>query len=118
MTRVLFGLKGCDTTRAARGWLDRNAVDYRFHDVRLDGLTSETVLEWVAQLGWERVLNRVSTTWRQIPESEKQSVDHDKAVALLIAYPTLVKRPLLSVEGKFITGFQPAVYAAIFGLAP
>lgn len=112
---TLYGLATCDTTRAARKWLDGKGIAYGFHDVREDGLTKPLVEAWVKQLGWEKVLNKASTTWRGLPEAEKTGVDRGKAVALLLANPTLVKRPLLDRAGAFSVGFKPAGYAAIFG---
>jgi arsenate reductase len=111
---TLHGLKTCDTTRAARRWLDARGVIYAFHDVREDGLTKAQVESWVKQLGWEKVLNKTSTTWRELPDSEKSGVDAKKAVALLLAHPALVKRPLLDRDGEVSVGFKPADYAALF----
>lgn len=115
MTVTLHGLKTCDTTRAARRWLDACGVIYEFHDVREDRLTRAQVEGWVKQLGWEKVLNKASTTWRELPDAEKSGVDSKKAVALLLAHPTLVKRPLLDQAGKLSVGFKPAEYATLFG---
>ncbi len=112
---TLYGLKTCDTTRAARKWLDATGVSHTFHDVREDGLTRPRVESWVKQLGWEKVLNKASTTWRELPEAEKAGIDSKKAVALLLAHPTLVKRPVLDRGGEFTLGFRPAVYGALFG---
>jgi arsenate reductase len=111
---TLHGLKTCDTTRAARRWLDARGVIYEFHDVRDDGLTKAQVEGWVKQLGFGRVLNKSSTTWRELPEADKTGLDEKKAVALLLAHPTLVKRPLLDQAGKLSVGFKPAEYAALF----
>lgn len=112
---TIYGLKTCDTTRAARKWLDAAGIAYTFHDVREDGLTKAHVEGWVKQLGWEKVLNKTSTTWRELPEGVKSGVDAKKAVALLIEHPTLVKRPVLDRDGEFCLGFRPAAYAALFG---
>jgi Spx/MgsR family transcriptional regulator len=111
---TIYGLATCDTTRAARKWLDAEGVAYRFHDVREDGLTKGLVEGWVKALGWEKVLNKASTTWRQLPEKEKQDVDEKRAIALLLAHPTLVKRPVLDVAGKLTLGFKPDVYKTAF----
>jgi len=114
MTVTLYGLKTCDTTRAARRWLDARGIAYAFHDVREDGLKKAQVENWVKQLGHEKVLNRSSTTWRELPEADKSAVDAKKAIALLLAHPTLVKRPLLDRGGEFSVGFKPQEYAARF----
>jgi arsenate reductase (glutaredoxin) len=111
---TIYGLATCDTTRAARKWLDAKGVAYRFHDVREDGLTKAMVEGWIKALGWEKVLNKASTTWRELPENEKQNVDEKHAVALLLAHPALVKRPMLDRAGKLTLGFKPDVYKATF----
>lgn len=111
---TIYGLATCDTTRAARKWLDANGVAYNFHDVREDGLPKTLVQEWVKQLGWEKVLNKASTTWRELPEKDKAGVDEKKAVALLLAHPTLVKRPVLDRGGALSLGFKPATYEGLF----
>lgn len=111
---MIYGLATCDTTRAARKWLDANDVAYGFHDVREDGVTMPLVKSWVKQLGWAKVLNKASTTWRELPEKEKAGVDEKKAVALLLAHPTLVKRPVLDRGGKLSLGFKPAAYEKEF----
>jgi Spx/MgsR family transcriptional regulator len=108
---MIYGLATCDTTRAARKWLDAKKVAYTFHDVREDGLTKALVESWVKQLGWEKVLNKASTTWRELPDKEKQGVDEKRAVALLLAHPTLVKRPVLDRGGELMSGFKPEIYA-------
>ena len=110
----LFGLATCDTTRAARKWLDGQGVLHVFHDVRADGLTRATVEGWVKQLGWEKVLNKASTTWRELPEEAKAGLNDKSAVALLLSHPTLVKRPVLDRGGGLSLGFKPATYAELF----
>lgn len=111
---TLYGLATCDTTRAARKWLDAKGLKHVFHDVREDGLTEALVKGWVKQLGWEKVLNKASTTWRELPEKEKSGVDEKKAVALLLGHPTLVKRPVLDRGGNLSLGFKPAIYEGLF----
>lgn len=111
---TIYGLATCDTTRAARKWLDANSVKHSFHDVREDGLTRPLVERWVKALGWEKVLNKASTTWRELPENEKAAVDEKKAIALLLAHPTLVKRPVLDRGGELSLGFKPAGYEELF----
>ena len=111
---TLYGLATCDTTRAARKWLDAHGAVHAFHDVREDGLTKALVEGWVKQLGWEKVLNKASTTWRELPETDKAGIDQKRAVALLLAHPTLVKRPVLDRGGALSLGFKPAIYADLF----
>jgi Spx/MgsR family transcriptional regulator len=112
---TLYGLGTCDTTRAARKWLDGKGIAYTFHDVRADGLSRGRVEGWVKELGWEKVLNKASTTWRELPEAEKAGVDQKKAITLMMAHPTLVKRPVLDRGGALSLGFKPAVYEQLFG---
>jgi arsenate reductase len=111
---MLYGLATCDTTRAARKWLDGQGVAHAFHDVRADGLTRAMVEGWVKQLGWPKVLNKASTTWRELPEEVKAGLNDKSAVALLLAHPTLVKRPVLDRGGSLSLGFKPATYAELF----
>ncbi len=113
-TITLYGLATCDTTRAARKWLDAHGQDHAFHDVREDGLTRGLVEGWVKLLGWEKVLNKASTTWRGLPEADKAGIDQKRAIALLLAHPTLVKRPVLDRGGALSLGFKPAIYADLF----
>jgi Spx/MgsR family transcriptional regulator len=112
---TIYGLATCDTTRAARKWLHGKRIAYRFHDVREDGLTKPLVEGWVKVLGWEKVLNKASTTWRELPEKDKAGVDARKAVALMLAHPTLVKRPVLDRGGEPTLGFKPDLYAGLLG---
>lgn len=111
---TIYGLATCDTTRAARKWLDAKGVKHGFHDVREDGLTKAQIEGWVKALGWERVLNKASTTWRELPDKEKDGVDQKKTIALLLAHPTLVKRPVLDRGGELTLGFKPANYQQLF----
>ena len=113
-TVTLYGLASCDTTREARKWLDAAKIAYRFHDVRAEGLTKAEVEGWVKQVGWESVVNKASTTWRELPEKEKAGVDGKGAVALLLAHPTLVKRPVLERGEELMLGFKPATYETLF----
>lgn len=111
---TLHGLATCDTTRAARKWLDAHGVKYAFHDVRADGLTRAQVEGWVKKAGWEKVLNKSSTTWRELPETERAGVDQARAVALMLAHPALVKRPVLDRGGDLTLGFKAPVYSQLF----
>ena len=111
---TIYGLATCDTTRAARKWLDGKKISYTFHDVREDGLTKPLIEGWVKAQGWEKVLNKASTTWRELPEKEKAGVDEKKAIALLLAHPTLVKRPVLDRGGELMLCFKADAYAKAF----
>ena len=112
MTMVtVYGIPNCDRVRAARKWLERQAVDYRFHDTRADGLTHVQLEGWIARLGRDALLNRRSTTWRQLPENQRMDLTDAAAVDLILAHPTLLKRPLLEVDGTLSVSFDEATWA-------
>jgi arsenate reductase len=111
---TLFGIKTCDTVRKARKWLDAHGIDYRFHDFRADGLDRRQLATWVDELGWEALLNRRGTTWRQLPESKRAGVDRDRAVALMLEHPALIKRPVLDLGGRRHLGFGDERYRQLF----
>ncbi|QCK86976.1 arsenate reductase [Phreatobacter aquaticus] len=114
MTTTIYGIKTCDTVRKARTWLDSHHIAHRFHDFRAEGLDRPTLEAWVAALGWETVLNRQSTTFKELPEAERAGIDRDAAIRLMLAHPTLVKRPVLDRDGRYSVGFKPDVYAGLF----
>jgi arsenate reductase len=111
---TIYGIKNCDTVKRARKLLDMWGQDYRFHDFRSDGLDRAMVEKWVAQLGWEALLNKRSTSWRQLTDEQKSDLDAEKAIDLMIEHPTLIKRPVLDVDGHFHVGFKEAAYHDIF----
>jgi arsenate reductase len=115
MTALLLGIPNCDTMKKARAWLDAAGVAYRFHDYRKAGVDEALLRDWVARLGWQAVLNRAGTTFRKLPEAERADLTPDRAVALMLAQPAMIKRPML-VHGEVLeAGFRPERYAAIFG---
>lgn len=105
---ALYGLKNCDTCRKARAWLETESIPYEFHDLREAQLSREKLLAWAAQTGWERLLNKASTTWRGLEPSDKEDLDTEKAVALLEAHPALIKRPVFEKASSVQNGFRPA----------
>lgn len=112
---TVYGLRSCDTCRAARRWLDEHGIEHRFHDLRLDGLDVGMLERWTGQLDWEKLLNRRSLTWRRIPEADRESVDRERAMTLMLEHPTVVKRPVLE-RGRFVAvGFSPEGYEKAFG---
>ncbi|MDP2800654.1 MAG: ArsC family reductase [Phreatobacter sp.] len=117
MSVTLFGITTCDTVRKARVWLEAQGIAYRFHDFRKDGLDAERLAGWLDALGWEAVLNRAGTSFRGLPEDVRAGLDRDKAARLILANPTLVKRPVLEAEGNAHVGFKPDLYAGIFSRA-
>jgi arsenate reductase (glutaredoxin) len=114
MSVTIYGIKSCDTMRKARAWLDARGVTYTFHDYKTAGVPRAALEAWVAALGWETVLNRSGTAFRALPEASKQALDARKAVALMLANPSTIKRPLLDRRGKFIAGFKPEIYETLF----
>ncbi len=111
---ALYGISQCDRVKKARTWLEKQGLAYRFHDFRIEGLSGEELKRWCAQLGWQRVLNQRSTTWRQLPADSQQELNEDRALALLLAHPTLIKRPVLVVNGTVYLGFNEIEYQKIF----
>ena len=111
---TLYGIKNCDTVKKARQWLDQHEVDYTFHDVRADGLERETVAAWLDELGWEKLVNKRSTSWKALDPSTRESMDADAALSAIMARPTLIKRPLLDTGHERFTGFSVANYQSIF----
>jgi arsenate reductase len=119
MSLVLHGIKNCDTVKKARAWLTDAGVAHEFHDFKALGADAALVGGWVAALGWETVLNRAGTTFRALPDADKSGLDADRAIALMVTQPSMIKRPVLtgSHGGKPVltVGFKPDAYAAIFG---
>lgn len=107
---TLYGIPNCDTVKKARKWLESNNTAFRFHDFRKDGLTPEQLQYWLDALGWETLLNRKGTTWRQLPESVRNEVTGENIAGLLLAHPTLIKRPVLDTGKGLHCGFKEADY--------
>ncbi|WP_432696618.1 ArsC family reductase [Marinobacterium sp. YM272] len=114
MTTV-YGISNCDTVRKTRKWLDANGIEFSFHDFRKDGLDADSVNRWCDALGIDTVLNKRGTTWRQLPETERD-VDEAGLRALLVTHPTLIKRPVLEHGDTIRVGFKAEEYAALFGV--
>jgi arsenate reductase len=111
---VLYGIKNCDTVKKARRWLDEHGVAYRFHDFRTDGLDEKQLARWTKQLGWETLLNRRGTTWRNLPEAQRDKVsDATGAIAAMLAHASLIKRPVLESDGTVRVGFSADDYGAL-----
>ncbi|MEO8722435.1 MAG: ArsC family reductase [Sphingobium sp.] len=114
MAITMYGIKNCDTIKKARVWLEANEIAYAFHDYKAQGIDEANLRRWVAEHGWEVILNRAGTTFRALPDDAKQHLDADKAVALMIANPSMIKRPVLDIGERRIVGFKPDIYAAAF----
>lgn len=108
----LYGIKNCDSVKKARTWLADNGIDYHFHDLRADGLSRELVARWLDHVGMEILVNKRSTTWKQLSPNDQQHVLEGGAVDVLLANPTLIKRPVLVHNDETIVGFKAATYAA------
>ena len=115
MTPTLYGIKACDTVAKARAWLAAHGRDYVFHDSKASGIDAGRLTAWVDELGWERVLNRAGTTFRKLPEADRAGLDADRAIALMLAQPSMIKRPLLDLGDRRVLGFRPEFYEAAFG---
>ena len=115
MRPVIYGIRNCDTIKKSLKWLDEQAIDYQFHDYRKDGLPAELLQEFVAQLGWEALLNKRGTTYRTLSEASKQDLDEPSALRLMLEQPALIKRPLLRVNDTYLLGFDEARYQALLG---
>ena len=111
---ILYGIKNCDTVKKARHWCDANNVDFQFHDFRIDGLDQATINHWLESVSWQTLVNKRSTTWRNLADCHKQQIDQTSAIELMLANPTLIKRPVLSDNSVCIVGFNQADYAAYF----
>ena len=112
---VVYGIKSCDTVRAARKWLSAHGVAHVFHDTRADGVTRELLEGFVREAGWEKVLNRLSVSFRALSEADRADLSEARAISLMLAEPTMMKRPILAMGGKVIVGFKPELYAAALG---
>nr|WP_122039984.1 ArsC family reductase [Asaia bogorensis] len=115
---TIYGITTCDTVRKARRWLDAEGVAYRYHDLRKDGLSAEELASWVGAVGWEKLLNKSGMTFRKLPEADKQISTEALAMALMLAHPTVIKRPVLVRDGAVTLGFKLELYAAVFAPTP
>ena len=115
MTPVLYGIPNCDTVKKARAWLDARGIAHAFHDYKKAGADPAQVARWVASAGLDRVLNRAGTTFRKLPEADRADLDAAKAVALMVAQPSLIKRPIVEHDGGLLVGFQPDQWAPALG---
>ena len=107
---TLYGISNCNTVKKAKDWLEENKIEYQFHDYRKQGLTAELLESFEATLGWEKLLNKQSTSWRKLTDEQKKSVSKESAMEYMLATPTLVKRPVLDTGEKMIVGFKAENY--------
>ena len=111
MPITIYGIKNCDTMKKARAWLDGHGVAYAFHDYKTAGIERERLERWTKKVGWETLLNRTGTTFKKLPDKDKDGLTEKKAIALMLAQPSMIKRPVLDLGGKLLVGFKPEIYA-------
>ncbi|MDB5738777.1 MAG: arsenate reductase [Sphingomonas bacterium] len=109
---TMYGIPNCDTIKKARTWLDDHGVGYAFHDYKKAGVDRAVLAGWVAEKGWETILNRAGTTFRKLPEADRAGIDAAKAIDLMLAQPSMIKRPVLDTGTARLVGFKPAEYEA------
>lgn len=110
MSNTIYGIKNCDTMKKARAWLETHRVAYRFHDYKVEGIDKERLEGWAKDVGWETLLNKAGTTFRKLPEKDKQGLTATKAIALMLEQPSMIKRPVLEYGKKLVVGFKPDIY--------
>ncbi|MFN3451119.1 MAG: arsenate reductase [Sphingorhabdus sp.] len=110
MTLIVYGISQCDTVKKARTYLGARGVSFVFHDYKKSGVTEEHLTRWANQVGWEKLLNKAGTTFKKLPDSDKADIDEAKAIALMIANPSMIKRPVVEGGKTLLVGFSPAVY--------
>src|SRR5437762_7805665 len=111
---TIHGIKNCDTMKKARAWLDQHDIVYAFHDYKAEGIETGVLQSWAKLVGWSTLLNRAGTTFRKLPETDKQGLTEKRAIALMVSQPSLIKRPVLDVDGALTVGFAPETYARTF----
>ena len=112
---TIYGIKNCDTMKKARAWLDAHKVAYAFHDYKAAGIDRARLEAWAKKVGWDTLLNRQGTTFKKLPDASKENLDAAKAITLMAAQPSMIKRPVLDIGGKLTVGFKPDVYAQATG---
>ena len=112
MSITLYGIKACDTMKKARSWLDAHGIAYAFHDYKASGIDRASLQRWCDQHGWDRVLNHAGTTFRKLDEAQKADLDQARAIELMLAQPSMIKRPVLDLGDRSLLGFKPETYAA------
>ena len=109
---TLYGIPNCDTVKKARAWLDSHGVAYAFHDYKKAGIDAASLSRWIDALGWESVLNPAGTTFRKLSDGDKADLDREKAIALMLAQPSMIKRPIVEGDGVLVAGFKPDAWQA------
>ena len=112
---TIYGIKNCDTMKRARAWLEAHKIAHSFHDYKTAGIDKPTLEGWAKKVGWDLLLNRAGTTFKKLPDADKQDLTEKKAIALMLAQPSMIKRPVLEAKGKLTVGFKPEEYKNLFG---
>ena len=112
---TLYGIKNCDTMKKAWTWLDSHKVVYQFHDYKKAGIDKATLEGWTRKVGWEVLLHRAGPTFKKLSDADKEGITEKKAIALMLAQPSMIKRPVLDAKGKLTVGFKPDEYKKLFG---
>jgi Spx/MgsR family transcriptional regulator len=112
---TIYGIKNCDTMKKARSWLESQKIAHDFHDYKAAGIDKATLQGWVKKVGWQVLINRAGTTFRKLPDADKEDITEKKAIALMLAQPSMIKRPVLDAKGRLTVGFKPAEYKKLFG---
>ncbi len=116
MPITIYGIKNCDTMKKARAWLEKHGIDYQFHDYKTAGIDKQRLEGWAKKAGWEALLNKAGTTFQKLPDKDKGSVTEAKAINLMLAQPSMIKRPVLELpKGKLLVGFKPEEYGKALG---
>jgi arsenate reductase len=115
---TIHGIKNCDTMKKARAWLEAHGVAHAFHDYKTAGIDAATLQAWATKVGWEKLLNRSGTTFRKLPDAEKEGLTEARALALMQAQPSMIKRPVLALGDQLLVGFDPAAYESAVATLP
>jgi arsenate reductase len=111
---TIYGIRNCDTMKKARAWLDKSGVDYAFHDYKVAGIDKAKLESWAKKAGWETLINRAGTTFRKLPDKDKNGLTEKKAIALMLAQPSMIRRPVLEAGGgRLLVGFRPEEYGKV-----
>ncbi|GLR60853.1 MULTISPECIES: ArsC family reductase [Rhizobium] len=115
MAVTIYGIKNCDTMKKARSWLEEHSVAYEFHDYKALGIDRAHLEAWIDEAGLDTVLNRAGTTFRKLPDADREDLTREKAIQLMLDQPSMIKRPVLEAKGKLLIGFKPEIYAGMLG---
>ena len=114
MTTIIYGIANCDTMKKARKWLNDNDIEYTFHDYKKQGVPDKELKKWLQQVDWEVLLNRRGTTWRKLDESVRENINEKAAFKIMLENPSIIKRPVLDIDGNITVGFKPEIYTDLF----